>query len=175
MEGKVERRVGLPEDLHFVEMEPCVFGQLDADEPGLGALERHGQGLLVLDAVERRPVVPIRLAPGAAVGREENAKACGPLGGRAAAVPHDDAVERLDRAQIDLPPGLVLAVGVEAEGAVLDAVNAAGCRPAALAHALRRRRGLRGAGRARRMARRIENKQPRQNQRREDVSHAAHP
>ena len=113
-------------DLDLVQVKVAPAGQLQPHEPRFGAVQRHAQRFPVGMAEELGAVVLIDAAEIPAVVREQDQDAAGP--GREAAIAsvvQHDAVQRRRMLQINLPPRLLLVLGMEAPFAVFDAVDGA--------------------------------------------------
>ena len=118
--GRIARRV----DLDLVQVEVAGPGQRQPHVPRRLGLQGHRQRLVVRLPQEGRAVVLIGLFELLAVRRQQHADAAGPRGESAvAAVEQQQAVQRLHRPQVDLPPRVLFVFGVEAPLAVLEAVD----------------------------------------------------
>ena len=112
-------------DLHFVEVQAALAGQLQSHVARRPPVQRHDQRLPVGKAVKRPAVVLVGELEVLAVVGQQDHELHG-AGGRAVeAIEEHDAIDRQGLAQIDLPPGIWLLVGMEAPVAILDAVAAA--------------------------------------------------
>ena len=112
--------------LHFIEVEVAPAGQLQPDEPGPPAGQIDHKRPAVGVAPEVGAVVLVRLAHVAAVVAQQHTDAPVAGAGGIAAVVEDQPAECDRCAQVDLPPGVILDLGVEAPGAVDHAVDGAG-------------------------------------------------
>ncbi len=112
-------------DLHFVEIEAALGRQLHSHVARRPPVQRHYQRLPVGKAVKQAAVVLVGELKVLAVGGEPDHELHAARRRAVEAIKEHDAIDRPGRAQVDLPPGIRLLVGMEAPVAILDAVAAA--------------------------------------------------